>query len=778
MDRFGDFENFVITNKHTYVFTESGNILHCETKNLLMIEPRVTGNYIKMLNSLKLKLIGKVPGNISFASKLTEDKLLLSFKNQIRMLKKSSEGKNFVMFNIAKTNKEIWRLLVINRTMFISTSKYGELLLWKKHSLNWKSTSISYSEQSIFCIDKFEPGSDAFLTSDYRGLNSLWKFDKNSNLTRTEIRPTSSNMQRVVIIDKNTFAMNNFYGEVFIFEKNVVTAKFNISDLPEGGLVYFKPKKELIYGSHTSIVFLNPETYAMRRLNLELEKRILNLQIFQNRLFAITKKEILMINLDAKAKTIKKIENKYYKVAILGQTGVGKSTLCSVLHEKYTQQLSSHGRTIWELVLKKSGRPILMHDIAGQNTQLYTSFANLANSDLIFVLFKKTHNETFKEAKSIISELKLFSSEPKNIHLIMTHADHDLEAYDTEIDEFIEEESLPNRFVKISMTEDEQTNIEVIHKIINSLDNRKAQTVISTLFFEDVLETLEEKRENCKKKGESLILKLDEFRAEMKTHFFTDLHLAHLMNYFSETGKITYLKESKEIIIHDHIFNQLQTVIPILLSSNNGIITQHDLRLKLYNLSKDNYKNYKLKEKANEITKAKKNEPPNLDQYLDKKFFKVQEKFSEEELKSTIDKYTDTILAILQKNGKLILSCFPVNEKKIIMPSALIEPKSIFEKYPTLDSKGSFKIDKTKFSWIVFIKEVNVKKIPVYIKVATKWDFVFTNFESTYTAIIRHHIEQEKTLHKKEVHCLLFFHFGKKSERITQEFEKILENFT
>ncbi len=210
---------------------------------------------------------------------------------------------------------------------------------------------------------------------------------------------------------------------------------------------------------------------------------------------------------------------------------------------------------------------ILLYDLAGQVSSLYTSLQNLSDADSIFVVFKQTDRKTLDMALTHLDELLPLLSDQCKLYLVQNFVDHtnnDLAGFDFK--EIIEKYSFVD-IMKISSLEG--TNIKQMQDIlINDIDWENVRYMVQSKYETDVLNKIEElSSTDLVEKSMSS----SEFDSQLGNEIWIPKqHLIYILENLSRQGIIEYIKELDKIIIDDPSFNELQSIIPTFVQNQDG----------------------------------------------------------------------------------------------------------------------------------------------------------------------------------------------------------------
>jgi len=572
--------------------SDIGSLYFCSFK----IEKRRFDKFVIQRSTKYINLIDKTAffqkrakynSHIRSISRINSEEYLIGCINGDLILYSFDKNES-VFIKKGETNIDrIWRILVVNETVFITSGNYGRLFLFQKTKDGWIEKRLKSHHHAIFCLNKINE--NQFITNDYRGNNFLWTFDENFEISNIKIERTQGNMQNSTGITDNSFAMINKDGRIFLFEyswdKYRKMTDFSLASGRGNDISYKDPY--LICGTRFELIFIKPETLESSSID---KLECLQLKLKEGLIFFLSSTN-LHCTLEIKS-TLHEGQTifKYAKIGLIGHTGVGKSSLCHYLKYGFPEEgqlKSTFGKQVWNLSKEEgyqfsTNQKILLYDLAGQVSSLYTSLPNLSDSDSIFVVFKQTDRNSLDIALNHLEELVPLLSDQCKLYLIQNFADHpnnDFEGYNFQsvLDKYGFKDL-------IQISSKEGNNIEKIKEIlIQDIDWDNVRYMVHSRYETDVLNKIEDLSSTDLKEN---AMSSTDFDSQLGDDIWIPKqHLKYILKNLSRQGIIEYISELDRIIINDPAFNELQSVIPTYIHNNDGWCKTSEI---FENLSRNN----------------------------------------------------------------------------------------------------------------------------------------------------------------------------------------------
>jgi len=527
-----------------------------------------------------LKKIKKFNNEIRSIELLSKNQIVVASKGgDIAILKfKDGNLENTQYLQRGKHKQDqVWRVAKLNNKQFLSSGTYGTLILWSKCENGWTNKRLTGHSHSIFCLDKI--GKNKVITNDYKGINILWNF--NSEIEESFVEKTIGNMQHASQIDEKSFAMINRSGIIYQFylveDDYIYEANYSLASGKGRDIVLYK--NILIAGTSEELIFIDSESLETSFIP-KLSCR--EIKIINNNIFTLINQNLVYIDKEKSERYEEQKIFNYAKIGLIGHTGVGKSSLCYYLKNNTldVELKSTFGRRIWTLNRNddfelEDNQQILLYDIAGQESQLFTFYESLSDSDIIFIIFKQTDNETLNRALSHLKELKKFTSPNCKYYLIRNFTDDPHNSVQgIDFSSILERHKIDRMF---SISSKKGSNINKLKSaIIEDINWKKTKKMVQSKHFAVVSEVLE----NLLSEKNIDTMSVKDFQDILKLKI-PKKHLRYIFNILTKQGLIEYIKDLDQVIINDKKYNTLKSLIPELIKNKNGIITTRELLKKL-----------------------------------------------------------------------------------------------------------------------------------------------------------------------------------------------------
>jgi len=288
----------------------------------------------------------------------------------------------------------VWRSSWPTENNLLVTSTYGGFYLFNKKDSEWQITSLPGHNDSIFGIGS--QNSKFIASGDYRGRILVWEF-KEGTYQEIDRLKIEGSVEGISWIKDDTFATIDDLGHINVFELEYETNQwksvFEADAATSSGssINVTEDGKTIFAGSRTEIIQFDLETQQLQTINLENTKEIFSKG---NTVYILTTKGLFSFERTEIEVPITSVKYQYAKISLIGHTGVGKSTLCSIIVTGSADKIqSTFGRKIWTWAIQqnKDGFPeqrIIFHDHGGQQTVLGTFLPFLTDSDIILVFFQ------------------------------------------------------------------------------------------------------------------------------------------------------------------------------------------------------------------------------------------------------------------------------------------------------------------------------------------------------------------------------------------------------
>jgi GTPase SAR1 family protein len=277
----------------------------------------------------------------------------------------------------------------------------------------------------------------------------------------------------------------------------------------------------------------------------------------------------------------KLIKFRYTKVAVLGHTGVGKSTLCKAILDGAVGDAnleSTFGRRvwIWDLTSGAAQRRVVLNDSGGQFSSVETLLPLAADSDIVLGCFQQNDTTTLDRIVTILRDLGPTLPPRAKVFLVQTQTEYKMQDVNNLLTKAVLKEGVAQDLLKVSAkTGDGLERLkERLAKEISWSDARLAIQSQAVSGLEAVLKSLRE--ENI-----PVATLRDVATAYEKTtsQEISLKHLEFLLKEYADQGAIDYAPEIADLIIlDDPDYNEVRTLVGHAVHQHNGIVSLEVLR--------------------------------------------------------------------------------------------------------------------------------------------------------------------------------------------------------
>ncbi len=384
------------------------------------------------------------------------------------------------------------------------------------------------------------------------------------------------------------FVAINQIGKIYLFEKSAGDKEwksvYEVKDATSYGTTVSiaDDGKTVFAGTSTEVIQFEVESEAVGSISLSGVKKIFPIG---NDVFALTnygfvqlKRTTIKVNPDL-------IKYKYFKIGVVGHTGVGKSTLCNRLTTGTFSDLSSTpGKKIWNWELPKDNgqeKRLILHDHGGQETVLSTFLPFLLDSDIILILWQQTDGTTLKKALQICDQLLPKIADNTKVFFVQTFADEKMAEFDDKpVEDLIKNGAILDN-LKVSSKSGKGIE-ELKESLLKQISWDNAPVIVQTASGNGVLKTIIALQEQ-----NITGISFEDFMSYYVKETALGISKAHLkllLRDYGNQGIIEYNPEILDlVIINDPEYNQLKTDIPIFVMKKGGVVSISELVTKFKN---------------------------------------------------------------------------------------------------------------------------------------------------------------------------------------------------
>jgi len=473
----------------------------------------------------------------------------------------------------------VWRATALNRDAVVISSNYGVLKLLRRGASEWGTLPLTGHNDAIFALDH---SSEGWLASgDYRGNILTWIREGESFRLHQRLR-IDSYVSGLSFLGSDLLGAIGRSGQITIFNvqthSNEWLPVFQTTAATGQGAAT-KPAsdgKQLLATTADEIIGVDPESQQVSRAPVEGAIAAFphgsDLLLLSGSGLSLMKSTSLIPLLDL-------VRYNYVKVALLGPSGFGKSTLASTLTTGDPgRQVSTFGRRVWTLVTKPEPpqRRILLNDNGGQERVLTSLLPMVTDSDLVLYFFKQTDRRGFMTALDLQRKLQPRLTSKAKQFLVETFTDQPVQdVTDDHVREKVLERKLDGVIKVYPQSVKEVARFR--RELEAQIDWEHSHTAAQSEIVDRVrvaIAALREKRQPTTNVEEILNLA----RGSNGTPIYFN-HLRFVLQNLSDSGEIEYNPNIDKdlVVLDDPVFNQLRTKIPVYVGEHRGIVRMTEL---------------------------------------------------------------------------------------------------------------------------------------------------------------------------------------------------------
>jgi len=681
------------------------------------------------------EILCKINGEVSSITLFDDDSIIISsIEGELLIFNIDERCSVFLASATFSKYDRIWRVLKLSENCFLTSGTYGKLNIWNKSAEKWIVENIYPYRDTSFGLSKLDE--ENFASGDYKGRLLIWKMNNDKPEILQEVY-LGYNIKQVIWKDDDCVVTIGRNGTFSYLERDEISSKFKITkeftvmyDL--GADITFSTEKEHVLVATESQVILYD-------IKLDLIKQIevtacINLFSIDDGILILTKNTLEYIDLSRIEIEIEKVEFKYKKVSLIGDTGVGKSTLCNILTgSKESRIYSTIGKKTWnwELSAEKGiPRNIFLQDLGGQKTALSTSLHYTLDSDIILVLFKQTDEETFNSSIELIKHLNELNKELE-LYLIQTHSDqpnNDVEFKN--MGEILKKYSVNNFTIYSCDNIDSVKIIEETLLKIMSWDDSKI--VVRSKVVNGIISVIQELKSNENISS----ISLDEFKEILHQSIeITEPHLRYILKNLNDQGIIEYFPNILDtIIFNEEDYENLKMRIPRWIKTKKGIYSfsqlindlanNEELKIKYIEIIDQIYQSFEY----NLQIRNKRIFPSSL--YLKKEHIKINNEYKPNEkylIQWTIDSQNFPYLEFIRylKESNYYCVDISLNTGLFSLPNKSLY---FYYKYNIVEDENSFLEDKARINFQISFNGRVANLFPKLIRNIDRiLNFIFKN---------------------------------------------------
>lgn len=474
----------------------------------------------------------------------------------------------------------VWRSAWVSDDSLLVSSTYGVLNLFIRAGEQWLKSSLGGHGDSIFGL---EGSNDRLIGSgDWIGKIIIRQYVGGQYLELDRLKIAAA-IEGISWYKDNTFATIDELGHISFFEPTMESPDWKLvyetdTASSRGTCVLLTDDGRTIFaGTHTEVIQFDIDTQQVKIIPIEYVKAIFS---EDNTILVLTAHGLKSFERTKIIVPEDAVKYQYCKVSLIGHTGAGKTTLCSLIASGSMEDIkSTFGKKVWNWTLPQiQGSPerrIVFHDHGGQETVLDTFLPFLADSDVILIFFKKTDKTTFEKAVKILEELDSLVTIRTKIFFVETFIDHSIDEINREKLRDLVTSGKILACIEVSPAAREGID-GFKQKLIETIDWKTTRTMIRSEHVESLERTISALI--AEKSTVVPFNKLKQYHEEKSKRSITTNHLKFLLANFSSQGSIEYYPDVlNSIIFNDERYNELRSKIPITEEQKSGIISIKDI---------------------------------------------------------------------------------------------------------------------------------------------------------------------------------------------------------
>ena len=556
------------------VFLPNENILVTGHSNGLVFSWNVTDGSNKRLYSCSDKIT-----TISCSS----NKELVVGSHSGDLVVVGLDGKFSVVKHVKGTVQDrVWRCKWINADAFVMTSTYGEVAFFSRdrHG-NWTKENVYGYSNSVFGLDL---ASDGLLASgDYRGNIRILNTNKSDYKIVGKLQ-ASGPIEGIAWHKNDFFAAINQSGRIYLFDHNhdwrLVSEVENATSF--GSSICITENGESVFaGTSTEVIQFDTDSLQSDSINISGTVQIFSCK---GEVYVLTSYGFLKFERKPVDIKVDLIKFKYTKIGVIGSTGVGKSTLCSVItSDSPGEGISTLGKKVWTWELPKEDnldKRIILYDYGGQETALSTFLPFLLDSDIILILFQQNDRHTVNVALQIYDSLIKEIPHGTKVFFVQTHIDQPVppEIDFRRINKLLNDGKIVGN-LKISPAK-KRGIAEFKDAILKEISWSNSKIMIQNVYSDAVLKTILSLQ--IKNTSSVSLYEFLHHLDEVSNHLpVSKSHVIFLLENYSNQGVIEYNHKVLDlIIINDPAYNYLKSAVPVAVMQCDGIVPISQLQQK------------------------------------------------------------------------------------------------------------------------------------------------------------------------------------------------------
>jgi GTPase SAR1 family protein len=563
-----------LNNRELLIGTKDGKVIKRRLKDEIMdlgFNSSSENIYYSVLEE-EPRILFKVDGKIRSIKKLDSNNILI-LSHLGGIFRYDTTLDIYVTINEESKNSydRMWNLIIIDENNFITTGSRGSIYLWIYDGGNFESKTYKISEHSFFCINWINKKHHKLLVNNYRGESFIISINGNELIEEKNFRMTS-NLQDFIIYEDYLISVN-YYGKISIYTFQETTPQevmnFELDSSQGNNVMRSKETGEILIGTGRKLIMIDKNFQEVLELDIGIEQIIHygDIELF------LTESDLVRINFEKATPPIEISDYKYKKFGLVGDSQTGKTSFCRFLGTGIGEaEASSRGTHVWSISLEEEeglfsdpihDRRILYFDLAGQETEHFTYFPKIYDSDVILLFYHAERADTFTNAIAYYEELREYNKHAK-FFFIQTHSD---------AGQRVLLRTIEREFDRVGVNFNTQL-IKLDNKSGNGFDQYK-QRIIDNLEWEATPITF---RLPIYDKVEGIIhsFYLDESEVQISVKELSELvkldekRLDKILRSFYDQGYFDYLINKGVVLINHQGYTNMSSMVANLIAQEGG----------------------------------------------------------------------------------------------------------------------------------------------------------------------------------------------------------------
>ena len=482
-------------------------------------------------------------------------------------------------------SSRIWKCAWLGDGRAVMTSTYGGIHIYERRDGGAWAHSPLHGEHvhSVLAVGAHE---ELLATGDWSGRVAIWERRNGSYSATSSMRGMSGAVEALAWVDGRTLVGIDENGLIRQFERDssgrwAARYELNVAVGQGTSMHLAGNKKTLLASTNVEVVQVDLETLRYKAFPLE---GAVDIRSEGDTAYIMAGNGVHALPIATIEESPDMVEYRHIKVSLVGHTGVGKSTLCSMMartsdkkHAKSEAIRSTFGRRVWQLTIgddEKAGvHRVTLHDHGGQRSVLPTFLPASEDSDMVLALFKQTDRSTFDTACESLKKLRAARRNGvARRFLVATHADDGLEDVAHGDLRRAARDAGADGFLRI-----DARTAEGAKEVKDLFDDERLWSGAGRVVKSERIRAVEAALDHWKSAEGKPVLSLDDIKSTSEGLACTTIpeaHLDYLLKSMDRRGLLTYYDETKQVVLNDGDHDRVRSGIPMLAERCRGIVEE------------------------------------------------------------------------------------------------------------------------------------------------------------------------------------------------------------